>query len=88
MFGLTGPQGNHGEDVKEYWWYLDAHPSHAWMRWRYHYPQGAFPTPTWWRRTRRGKTQPEYELVDTGVFDETATGSSTSPTPRRTRRTC
>ena len=42
-FGLTGPQGNHGEDVKEYWWYLDAIPSHAWNRWRYHYPQGPFP---------------------------------------------
>ena len=38
-FGLTGAQGNHGEDVKEYWWYLDALPSHAWNRWRYHYPQ-------------------------------------------------
>ena len=45
MFGLTGPQGNHGEDVKEYWWYLDALPSHAWLRWRYHYPQAAFPVP-------------------------------------------
>ena len=43
MFGLTGPQGNHGEDVKEYWWYLEALPSHAWLRWRYHYPQAAFP---------------------------------------------
>jgi hypothetical protein len=42
-FGLTGEQGNHGEDVKEYWWYLDAVPSHAWNRWRYHYPQRAFP---------------------------------------------
>ncbi len=42
-FGLTGPQGNHGEDVKEYWWYLDATPSHSWNRWRYHYPQGAYP---------------------------------------------
>ena len=42
MFGLTGPQGNHGEDVKEYWWYLDGLPSHAWLRWRYHYPQAAF----------------------------------------------
>jgi hypothetical protein len=39
LLGLTGPQGNHGEDVKEYWWYLDAVPSHAWNRWRYHYPQ-------------------------------------------------
>src|SRR6202051_2359633 len=43
LFGLTGPEGNHGEDVKEYYWYLDAIPSHAWNRWRYHYPQGPFP---------------------------------------------
>ena len=43
MFGLTGPQGNHGEDVKEYWWYLEGLPSHALLRWRYHYPQVAFP---------------------------------------------
>ena len=43
MFGLTGPQGNHGEDVKEYWWYLEGLPSHALLRWRYHYPQAAFP---------------------------------------------
>ena len=43
MFGLTGPQGNHGEDAKEYWWYLEGLPSHALLRWRYHYPQAAFP---------------------------------------------
>ena len=43
MFGLAGPQGNHGEDAKEYWWYLDGLPSHALLRWRYHYPQAAFP---------------------------------------------
>src|SRR5215469_16453542 len=43
LFGLTSTQGNHGEDVKEYWWYLDATPSHTWNRWRYHYPQAAFP---------------------------------------------
>ena len=43
MFGLTNGQGNHGEDVKDYWWYLDAVPSSAWLRWRYHYPQAAFP---------------------------------------------
>src|SRR5215468_1002526 len=42
-FGLTGTEGNHGEDAKEYWWFLDAVPSHAWNRWRYHYPQHAFP---------------------------------------------
>jgi len=51
MFGLTGPQGNHGEDAKEYWWYLDALPSHAWLRWRYHYPRPSSPTPTWSPRT-------------------------------------
>jgi hypothetical protein len=70
MFGLTGPEGNHGEDVKEYWWYLDALPSHAWNRWRYHYPQAAFPYENLlWENGRRGKFDPEYELLDTGVFD-------------------
>ena len=43
MFGLGGDGGNHGEDVKEYWWYQDSTPTHSWMRWRYHYPQAAFP---------------------------------------------
>jgi len=69
-FGLTGPQGNHGEDVKEYWWYLDAIPSHAWNRWRYHYPQGAFPYQDLIEtNARRDRYQPEYELLDTGAFD-------------------
>jgi hypothetical protein len=69
-FGLTGPQGNHGEDVKEYWWYLDAIPSHAWNRWRYHYPQAAYPYQELIDvNAARDRRQPEYELVDTGVFD-------------------
>jgi len=69
-FGLTGPEGNHGEDVKEYWWYLDALPSHAWNRWRYHYPQGAFPYDDLCRENaRRSRREPEYELLDTGAFD-------------------
>ena len=71
IFGLTGGEGNHGEDAKEYWWYLDAVPSHAWNRWRYHYPQRAFPYEH--LRTengRRGKQDPEYELLDTGAFDD------------------
>jgi len=69
-FGLTGPEGNHGEDVKEYWWYLDAVPSHAWNRWRYHYPQAAFPYQDLIAENgRRGRFDPEYELLDTGVFD-------------------
>ena len=68
-FGLTNAQGNHGEDVKEYWWYLDAIPSHAWNRWRYHYPQGEFPYQELISvNASRDRTQPEYELVDTGVF--------------------
>jgi hypothetical protein len=70
MFGLTGPQGNHGEDVKEYWWYLDGLPSHAWLRWRYHYPQEPFPY-QWLidENGRRSRDEPEFELIDTGVFD-------------------
>jgi len=70
IFGLTGAQGNHGEDAKEYWWYLDAIPSHAWNRWRYHYPQVAFPYQELIDENgRRGKLELEYELLDTGVFD-------------------
>ena len=70
-FGLTGTQGNHGEDVKEYWWYLDAVPSHAWNRWRYHYPQSAFPYQDLIdQNASRNRYQPEYELVDTGIFDQ------------------
>ncbi len=70
-FGLTGPQGNHGEDVKEYWWYLDAVPSHSWNRWRYHYPQAAYPYEDLIEtNARRDRYQPEYELLDTGVFDD------------------
>ncbi len=68
-FGLTGSQGNHGEDVKEYWWYLDAVPSHAWNRWRYHYPQGPFPYQDLIdQNAARDRFQPEYELIDTGIF--------------------
>jgi hypothetical protein len=70
IFGLTGPEGNHGEDAKECWWYLDSTPTHSWMRWRYHYPQAAYPyTDLVAENARRGKLDPEYELVDTGVFD-------------------
>ena len=69
MFGLTGPQGNHGEDVKEYWWYLEGLPSHALLRWRYHYPQDAFPYEQLVDHGR-GREDPELELLDTGVFDD------------------
>ena len=69
MFGLTGPQGNHGEDVKEYWWYLEGLPSHALLKWRYHYPQAAFPYEQLVHHGR-GLHDPELELLDTGVFDD------------------
>jgi len=71
IFGLTGPQGNHGEDAKEYWWYLDSTPTHSWMRWRYMYPQAEFPYTQLVDENRaRGKHEPELELVDTGIFDD------------------
>jgi hypothetical protein len=69
-FGLTNPQGNHGEDVKECWWYLDAVHSHAWNRWRYRYPQAAFPYQDLIDvNAARDRYQFEYELLDTGVLD-------------------
>jgi hypothetical protein len=70
IFGLTGNEGNHGEDAKEYWWYLDSTPTHSWMRWRYLYPQAEFPYADLLEENRRrDKFTPEYELVDTGVLD-------------------
>jgi hypothetical protein len=70
-FGLTGNEGNHGEDVKEYWFFLDSTPTHSYMKALYKYPQAAFPyTQLVEENRRRDKTQPEYELLDTGVFNE------------------
>ena len=70
IFGLAGPEGNHGEDAKEYWWYLDSTPTHSWMRWRYHYPQAPFPYGDLVAaNAARGRDEPEFELVDTGIFD-------------------
>jgi hypothetical protein len=69
LFGLTNSEGNHGEDVKEYYFYLDNLPSHAYMRWLYKYPQAAFPYLDLVTRNReRGRQDLEYELLDTGVF--------------------
>jgi len=71
MFGLTGPEGNHGEDVKEYYFYLDNVPSHAYMKYLYKYPQRAYPyNDLVEENRRRGKLDPEYELLDTGIFDD------------------
>src|SRR6185436_158877 len=69
LFGLSGPEGNHGEDVKELYYFLDATPTHSYGRALYKYPQGAFPYERLVQHGR-GKGDPEYELVDTGVFDD------------------
>ena len=70
LFGLTGHEGNHGEDVKEYYFYLDSTPTHSYMRFLYKYPQAEFPYARLVAENRRrNKRQPEYELVDTRVFD-------------------
>ncbi|HTU69189.1 MAG TPA: hypothetical protein VMF11_02620 [Candidatus Baltobacteraceae bacterium] len=73
LFGLSGTQGNHGEDVKEYYYYLDNLPSHAYMRALYKYPHAAFPYRDLIDENgRRSRAQPEYELIDTGIFDANA----------------
>ncbi len=71
FFGLTGNEGNHGEDVKEYYYYLDNTPTHSYMKMLYKYPQREFPY-SWLveENRRRGKDAPEFELMDTGVFDD------------------
>src|ERR1700735_3033388 len=71
LFGLTGHEGNHGEDVKEQYFYLDSTPTHSYMRMLYKYPQAAFPYEQLVEENRRrGKDQPEFELLDTGGFAE------------------
>ena len=73
LFGLTNAEGNHGEDVKELYYYLDALPSHAYMRMLYKYPQRAFPYRDLVEtNAKRGLKDPEYELLDTGVFNDDA----------------
>ena len=71
LFGLTGPQGNHGEDVKELYYYLDSTPTHSYMKHLYKYPQAAYPYGDLVHTNgARSKTEPEYELLDTGIFNE------------------
>jgi hypothetical protein len=70
MFGLSGPEGNHGEDCKEYYYYLDNTPTHAYMRMAYKYPQSAYPYAELLAESRRrSRSDPEFELIDTGVFE-------------------
>src|SRR5690242_8329672 len=70
-FGLTNGEGNHGEDVKEYYFYLDSTPTHSYCRYLYKYPQGAFPYDDLVKTNRaRSREEQEYELLDTGIFDD------------------
>src|SRR5262245_44346498 len=71
LFGLTNSEGNHGEDVKEYYFYVDSTPTHSYMKYLYKYPQAAYPySDLVETNRRRGKQDLEYELLDTGVFDQ------------------
>ena len=71
LFGLCGPEGNHGEDVKELYYYLDSTPTHSYLKALYRYPQARFPYDALVAVNRsRGRAEPEYEITDTGVFDE------------------
>src|SRR5277367_4311687 len=71
LFGLSNSEGNHGEDVKELYYYLDATPTNSYLKMLYKYPQGAFPySRLLEENARRGKLEPEYELIDTGLFDD------------------
>ncbi|HYE75275.1 MAG TPA: glucosidase, partial [Blastocatellia bacterium] len=71
LFGLSGPEGNHGEDVKEYYFYLDSTPTHSYLKFLYKYPQAAFPYAQLVKENRlRTREEEEYDLLDTGVFAE------------------
>lgn len=70
LFGLANGEGNHGEDVKDYYFYLDSTPTHSYMKYLYKYSQAAYPyDDIVATNRRRGRHEPEYELLDTGVFD-------------------
>ena len=71
LFGLSGPKGNHGEDVKEYYYYLDSTPTHSYMKFLYKYPQAEFPYARLYEENaKRDKSLREFELIDTGIFDD------------------
>ena len=85
-YGLTGAEANHGEDAKDYWWYLDALPSHAWNRWRYHYPQARFslrgPAPG--EQPAQGRRTRSTNCSTPAPSTKTVTGWSRSTTRRPT----
>ena len=88
-FGLIPAEGNHGEDLKEYYFYLDSTPTHSYMKYLYKYPQAEYPY-AWLveENGKRGGSGPEFELLDTGLFNETVTSMCSSNTPRPVQKTC
>ena len=70
LFGLTNNEGNHGEDVKELYFHLDSSPTHSYCKFLYKYPQAAFPYLDLLRQNQRDRYSPEFEMLDTGLFDE------------------
>src|ERR1043165_5060614 len=81
MFGLTNSEGNHGEDVKEYYFYLDSTPTHSYMKYLYKYPQAPYPYADLVETNRkRSRSDPEYESLDTGAFRESRKGMRSGDT--------
>ncbi|MEZ5394033.1 MAG: hypothetical protein R2724_14510 [Bryobacterales bacterium] len=88
LFGLNGDEGNHGEDVKECYYYLDSTPTHSYMRFLYKYPQAEFPTGGWWKRTvGAGATSLSSSCSIQACSMKTATSTCSSNTPRQTLKT-
>jgi len=88
LFGLTGNEGRHGEDVKEYYFYLDSTPTHSYMKYLYKYPHVEFPYSKLIEGNQsRSRAEPEYELLDTGVSITIGTSMYSSNTPKRLRKT-
>ena len=89
LFGLTNAEGNHGEDVKEYYFYLDSTPTHSYMKYLYKYPQAAYPYADLVQTSRRrSREEWEYELLDTACSTGTATSTCSWSTPRPRPTTC
>ena len=70
LFGLTNQEGNHGEDVKELYFHLDSSPTHSYCKFLYKYPQEAFPYIELLEQNKKDRLQPEYEILDTGIFND------------------
>jgi hypothetical protein len=91
IFGLTSTEGNHGEDAKEYWWYVDATPSASWLRWRYYYPHDAFPYATLvseGRRRTRAIASSSWRTPASSRAPATGQSPPTTPRQRRTTSVC